>query len=92
VIPKPAAQLIPYPPRPQQDPPHVPGAPWDFYAAGEFIGLAPTTIAKLAKSGLIKAIWIGRRRFISDSEMTRILAEGVPLIPKAARRRKSSRS
>jgi excisionase family DNA binding protein len=52
-------------------------------------GVSVYTVRRLASSGLVRTVTVGRRRLVSESEIERIIATGVPL---AATRRMRGRA
>lgn len=44
--------------------------------AAEHIGVSRAMIYQMVRSGVLKSIRLGRRRFIPEAEMLRILTEG----------------
>jgi excisionase family DNA binding protein len=52
-------------------------------------GVSVYTVRRLAASGLVRTVTVGRRRLVSESEIERIIATGVPL---AATRRNARQS
>jgi hypothetical protein len=52
-------------------------------------GVSVYTVRRLAAAGLVRTVNVGRRRLVSDNEIERIVATGVP---SAATRRNGARS
>jgi predicted site-specific integrase-resolvase len=52
-------------------------------------GVSVYTVRRFAASGLVRTVTVGRRRLVSDNEIERIVATGVP---SAAARRNAGQS
>jgi excisionase family DNA binding protein len=46
--------------------------------AAETWAVSVCTVRRLAAAGLVRTVTVGRRRLVSDSEIERIVATGVP--------------
>jgi excisionase family DNA binding protein len=53
-----------------------PGEPWEILAAAAYLHISDRHLRRLIDEGHVKSILFGRRRMISDNEMTRISNEG----------------
>ncbi|MFL5330722.1 MAG: helix-turn-helix domain-containing protein [Gemmataceae bacterium] len=56
---------------------HPEGAPWSLQDAATFLGLCRETLSRLVLQNQIKAIRIGKRVFVPDTEVKRLSQVGL---------------
>jgi excisionase family DNA binding protein len=65
---------------------------WDCNQAGDFLGLHPKTVKRMARAGEIPGCRLGRRWFFRPSELDALLRAGVSSSDKDNSRRNHERS
>jgi excisionase family DNA binding protein len=55
---------------------HVPGAPWEVDAAADYLSVSAKHVRRLIADGRIRAIRVGVRVLVPDTELQRVANEG----------------
>jgi excisionase family DNA binding protein len=59
--------------------------------AATTLGVSVHTVRRLAAAGCLRTVTVGRRRLVSEGEIDRIVATGIPTYPRSGTIRKKAK-